>query len=135
KSRHIVPMLSLANALNEDEFLAFDERVHKLIEKPDDEEIEYFCELKFDGLSVNLVYEDGILIRAATRGDGETGEDITQNVKTIRSVPLELRTKRPPRLIEIRGEGILPIRDFEKLNESQEKKGLKLFANPRNAAA
>ena len=103
---------------------------------PPEKEIEYFCELKFDGLSVNLVYENGVLVRAATRGDGETGEDITQNVKTIRSIPLRASTpKSLPQLIEIRGEGILPIEAFERLNKDQEKKGLKLFANPRNAAA
>jgi DNA ligase (NAD+) len=135
KSKHGVPMLSLANALTEKEFTQFDERVHRFLERPVDEKLEYFTELKFDGLSMNLVYENGKLVRAATRGDGETGEDVTQNVKTIRAVPLQLRTKKPPRLIEVRGEGILPIRDFEKLNEDQAKKGLKLFANPRNAAA
>ncbi len=135
KSRHVVPMLSLANALSEEEFQDFDGRVHKLLEKPESEAIEYFCELKFDGLSVNLVYENGLLVRAATRGDGETGEEITQNVKTIRSVPLQLQGDDLPQLIEIRGEAILPIKDFERLNEDQAKKGLKLFANPRNAAA
>jgi DNA ligase (NAD+) len=135
KSKHGIPMLSLANALTEKEFTQFDERVHRFLERPVDDKLEYFTELKFDGLSMNLVYENGTLIRAATRGDGETGEDVTQNVKTIRAVPLQLRTKKPPRLIEIRGEGILPIKDFERLNEEQAKKGLKLFANPRNAAA
>jgi DNA ligase (NAD+) len=135
KSKHLVPMLSLANALSEKEFLQFDERVHRFLEKDPSEKLDYFTELKFDGLSMNLVYEDGKLVRAATRGDGETGEDVTENVKTIRAIPLQLRTKKPPKLIEIRGEGILPIRDFEKLNAEQAKKGLKLFANPRNAAA
>lgn len=135
KSRHIVPMLSLANAMSEEELTQFDERVHRFLEMPPEKEIEYFCELKFDGLSVNLVYENGVLVRAATRGDGETGEDITQNVRTIKSIPLQLKTKKPPALIEIRGEGILPVEAFERLNRDQEKKGLKLFANPRNAAA
>jgi DNA ligase (NAD+) len=135
KSKHLVPMLSLANALTEDEFLAFDERVHKVLEKPSAAEIEYFAELKYDGLSLNLVYENGVLVRAATRGDGETGEDITQNARTIRAIPLELKAKKPPALIEVRGEVILPIKAFEKLNEEQAKQGLKIFANPRNAAA
>ncbi|NBU20173.1 NAD-dependent DNA ligase LigA [bacterium] len=135
KSPHRVPMLSLANALSREEFLAFDERVHRLVEKPSSEEIEYFAELKFDGLSINLTYENGILVSAATRGDGEVGEDITENVRTIRTVPLKLKTETPPQLIEIRGEAILPIAAFEELNRQQSKDGQKLFANPRNAAA
>lgn len=135
KVRHKVPMLSLANALAEQEFVDFDERAHRLIEESDGTPLEYFAELKFDGLSVNLTYEDGHLVCAATRGDGEVGEDVTQNVKTIRSIPLRLKTSKPPKLIEVRGEIVLPIADFEKLNRDQEKKGLKLFANPRNAAA
>jgi DNA ligase (NAD+) len=135
KARHRVPMLSLANGLSEDEFLAFDTRLHKVLDLPGTQPIEYFTELKFDGLSLNLTYERGLLVRAATRGDGEVGEDVTQNVKTIRSVPLRLKAKKPPELIEIRGEVILPIKDFERLNKEQEKKELKVFANPRNAAA
>jgi DNA ligase (NAD+) len=135
KLRHRVPMLSLTNALVQEEFLEFDDRVRRLIEVKDDQLVEYFVELKFDGLSLNLTYENGKLTSAATRGDGEVGEDVTQNVKTIRSVPLKLRTKTPPAYIEIRGEAILPVAEFEKLNRDQEKKGLKLFANPRNAAA
>jgi DNA ligase (NAD+) len=135
KIKHQAPMLSLSNALAESEFIEFDERAHRLLEKPLSEPIEYFVELKFDGLSLNLTYENGDLVHAATRGDGETGEDVTQNVRTIRSVPLRLHSKSPPRRIEIRGEAILPIQDFEDLNQDQAKKGLKLFANPRNAAA
>lgn len=137
KLRHRVPMLSIANALSEEEFLAFDERLHRFLQISEKEIIEYFSELKFDGLSLNLTYENGILISAATRGDGEWGEDVTQNVKTIRSVPLKLRgsAKSIPRFIEIRGEVILPIADFEKLNAEQIRQGQKLFANPRNAAA
>jgi DNA ligase (NAD+) len=135
KSKHRLPMLSLANALTEEEFLEFDARCHRLLEKAADELIEYHAELKYDGLSLNLTYKDGHLIRAATRGDGETGEDVTQNVKTIRGVPFTLRTKKPPQLIEVRGEGILPLSAFKRLNEDQAKKELKTFANPRNAAA
>ncbi|MDR3606286.1 MAG: NAD-dependent DNA ligase LigA [Oligoflexia bacterium] len=135
KSSHRVPMLSLANALSEDEFTAFDERVRRFLDRAPDAAIEYFAELKFDGLSINLTYENGTLTRGATRGDGETGEDVTANIRTIRSIPLKLNTKHPPKIIEIRGEVLLPIEDFHKLNAEQAKKGLKLFANPRNAAA
>lgn len=135
KIRHREPMLSLANALSEEEFLEFDQRVHRLLEAPSDEPLEYYSELKYDGLSLNLVYENGVLVSAGTRGDGETGEDVTQNVRTIRSVPLRMHGKHLPRFLEIRGEAILPIRAFEKINAEQEKRGLKLFANPRNAAA
>jgi len=135
KSKHGIPMLSLSNALTEDEFTAFDERVHRFIDSPAETKLEYFAELKFDGLSINLVYENGNLVRAATRGDGEVGEDVTLNIKTIRSIPLKLKTKNPPERIEIRGEIILSIKDFEKLNRDQVKKEEKPFANPRNAAA
>ncbi len=135
KLTHGVPMLSLANALEEEEFLEFDERVRKLLEQPEGKALEYYTELKFDGMSINLTYEDGVLVSAATRGDGEVGEEVTQNIRTIRSLPLRLNTKTPPQRIEIRGEVVLPIAEFEKLNEEQSKKGQKLFANPRNAAA
>ncbi|MFN7685600.1 MAG: NAD-dependent DNA ligase LigA, partial [Oligoflexia bacterium] len=135
KSRHGVPMLSLSNALNEEEFVAFDERVHRFLDLPISDSLEYFAELKFDGLSINLTYRDGVLASAATRGDGEVGEDVTQNICTIASIPLRLRTHAPPALIEIRGEILLPIADFEKLNAEQSLRGQKLFANPRNAAA
>ncbi len=110
-------MLSLANALAEEEFLEFDERVRKLLEQPEGKALEYYTELKFDGMSINLTYEDGVLVSAATRGDGEVGEEVTQNIRTIRSLPLRLNTKTPPRRIEIRGEVVLPIAEFEKLNE------------------
>ncbi len=135
KYRHGIPMLSLANALTEEEFAAFDERVHRVIDVDPNQELEYFAELKFDGLSINLVYENGSLTHAATRGDGETGEDVTLNIKTIRSIPLTLKTDHPPEKIEIRGEIILAIKDFERLNRDQLNKEEKTFANPRNAAA
>ncbi len=135
KLKHRVPMLSLANGFTESELLDFDARVHRFLDVPEGSDLEYFVELKFDGLSINLTYEDGKLVSAATRGDGETGEDVTQNILTIRSIPLSLRTEHPPRLIEVRGEVVLPNEDFEKLNEQQQEKGEKLFANPRNAAA
>ena len=135
KYRHGIPMLSLANALTEEEFTAFDERVHRVIDMDQSIKLEYFSELKFDGLSINLIYENGSLVSAATRGDGEVGEDVTQNIKTIRSIPLTLKTESPPGKIEIRGEIILAIKDFEKLNKEQSKRDEKTFANPRNAAA
>ncbi|MBU6374859.1 MAG: NAD-dependent DNA ligase LigA [Bdellovibrionales bacterium] len=135
KLKHGLPMLSLANALTEEELFAFDERVHRFLDLSPKENLEYFCELKFDGLSINLQYQDGLLISAATRGDGEVGEDVTQNIKTIRSIPLKLDTPSPPRFIEIRGEILLPIKDFDQLNEEQLSRGQKTFANPRNAAA
>lgn len=135
KLRHRAPMLSLANALTDEELRAFDERVHRFLDLPEDSPLEYFCELKFDGLSINLTYQNGELVSAATRGDGEVGEDVTQNIRTIRSIPLRLEDDQPPELIEIRGEILLPIEDFERLNREQESRGQKLFANPRNAAA
>ncbi|MEK6705598.1 MAG: NAD-dependent DNA ligase LigA [Bdellovibrionota bacterium] len=135
KIKHGVPMLSISNALTQDEFLQFDERLHKIIGVSAQADLEYYAELKFDGLSLNLTYDNGIFSSAGTRGDGENGEDITQNVRTIRTVPLRLNTKNPPRLIEIRGEAMMQIMDFEKLNETQAKSGQKIFANPRNAAA
>jgi DNA ligase (NAD+) len=135
KAPHEVPMLSLANALTPSEFLAFDERIHKLLDLPSDTPLQFLTELKFDGLSLNLTYEKGRLMRAATRGDGQIGEDVTLNAKTLRTIPLRLRTPTPPDRIEIRGEILMLIDDFEKLNAEQQEKGLKLFANPRNAAA
>jgi len=135
KSKHLVPMLSLANVFDEASFLDFDTRMHKLLSVSEDKPLEYWCELKFDGLSMNITYENGKLVSAATRGDGEVGENVTQNIKTIRSIPLTLHTKKPPTTIEIRGEVILPIQDFEKLNRDQLEKDEKVFANPRNAAA
>jgi DNA ligase (NAD+) len=135
KIKHRVPMLSLGNAFSEEDLQSFDERMRKLLEKSEGEALEYHVELKFDGLSMSLTYEDGRFAFAATRGDGETGEDVSHNLRTLRSVPLQLRGKKIPSRIEIRGEVILPLRDFEKLNRDQEKRGEKIFANPRNAAA
>ncbi|NUM88602.1 MAG: NAD-dependent DNA ligase LigA [Bdellovibrionales bacterium] len=132
KLRHRTPMLSLANAMNEDELVAFDARVRKQLGVP---EVDYFCEVKFDGLSINLTYLDGLLASAATRGDGEEGEDVTPNVKTIRNVPLRLKDPAPPALVEVRGEIVLPVESFQKLNREREEDGEAVFANPRNAAA
>lgn len=124
---HEIPMLSLGNVFNESEIIAFDERVRKVVSHPT-----YVCELKIDGLSVSLLYRGGVLERGATRGDGITGEDITHNVKTIKTIPLTLSE---PADIEVRGEIYMSKASFQKINEEREKKGEVLFANPRNAAA
>lgn len=129
---HLVPMLSLDNAFNEEELLAFDKRIKKFLGV---ENIEYVCELKIDGLAVSLTYENGVFTKGATRGDGERGEDVTLNLKTIKSIPLRMLVKNPPSLIEVRGEVYMNKSDFEKLNEERKKENLPLFANPRNAAA
>lgn len=127
KVTHAIPMMSLGDIFNKDEVIAFDERVKKVVPNP-----EYVCELKIDGLSVSLIYENGKLVRGATRGDGTVGEDITHNVKTIKNIPLSL----PEDInIEVRGEIYMPKSSFIKLNEERVKKGEKEFANPRNAAA
>ena len=131
--QHVVPMLSLDNAFDETEVQAFDKRIHDRLKI--DEDIEYVAEPKLDGLAISLLYEAGKLVRAATRGDGRVGENVTQNIRTIRSVPLRLQGKNVPQRLEVRGEVYLPKAGFIKLNQTQEKKGEKLFANPRNAAA
>ena len=132
---HRMPMLSLANAMNEDELAAFDTRVKKGLDTEKD--LEYMAEPKLDGLAVELVYENGFFVNGSTRGDGITGEDITQNLKTIAAIPLSLRKngqKNPP-LLEVRGEVFITKDGFKKLNRNQEKEELPPFANPRNAAA
>lgn len=129
---HIVPMLSLANAFNEDELQAFNKRIKdKLLV----DSIMFSGETKFDGLAVNILYEHGLLITAATRGDGSVGEDVTHNVKTIHQIPLRLTGNNIPDLLEVRGEVVITHKGFETLNENQRKQGGKVFANPRNAAA
>ncbi|CAI2489747.1 DNA ligase [Serratia proteamaculans] len=133
KVRHEVPMLSLDNVFDEKKFRAFDKRVKSRLKNVP--EITYCCELKLDGLAVNLLYENGWLVRASTRGDGTTGEDVTHNIRTIRSIPLRLFSADVPRRIEIRGEVIMKEDAFEMLNEESRKNGGKTFANPRNAAA
>lgn len=133
--RHTLPMLSLANAFSDEEVREFDARVKKLAER---DQIEYVAEPKFDGLAVELVYEEGVFVLGSTRGDGETGEDVTQNLKTIKSIPLKLRHPKDlpmPKRLEVRGEVYMEIEDFRKLNEARERAGEPLFANPRNAAA
>lgn len=131
---HVVPMLSLGNVFNQEELFAFARRAE---ERLPNQTIQYDVELKFDGLAISLWYEQGVLVRGVTRGDGETGEDITQNVKTIRNLPKVLTTNQGevPTLLEVRGEVLMPKAGFEKLNAENEAQGEKTFANPRNAAA
>ncbi|WP_251977119.1 NAD-dependent DNA ligase LigA [Salinicola avicenniae] len=131
---HVVPMLSLDNALDEEELLAFGKRVAKGLER-DAAELSFCCEPKLDGLAVSLVYEDGHFLYGATRGDGRTGEDITSNLRTLRSIPLKLRGPDWPSLLEVRGEVYMRHSGFEALNVRALANGDKVFANPRNAAA
>lgn len=128
KVEHEIPMLSLSNAYSTEELLEFDRRVRQTV----GDDVQYVCELKIDGLAVSLRYEQGRLVRGATRGDGEVGEDITSNIRTIRNVPLELTE---PVTLEVRGEAYMPKQSFLRLNEQREQQGEPLFANPRNAAA
>jgi DNA ligase (NAD+) len=130
--RHETPMLSLNNAFDEDEVVAFDRRVREALKS--ESEIAYAVEPKFDGLAVSLTYESGMFVLGATRGDGDTGENVTTNLRTIRALPLRLPGDAPE-LIEIRGEVLMFRRDFEALNREQSARGEKIFANPRNAAA
>ncbi len=131
---HPVPMLSLDNTFNVDEVRAFHQRVVKALPDVEETSIEYVVELKFDGLAVALTYEDGKLVRGATRGDGVQGEDVTANLKTIRSIPLEISAE-PFKKIEVRGEVYMPRKEFQRLNILREEAGESPFANPRNAAA
>lgn len=136
--RHTVPMLSLNNAFDDDDVIAFDRRARERLtgELDDDQPIRYSAELKYDGVAVSLRYEHGLLTRAATRGDGTTGEDITANVRTVRAVPLRLRPAgHPPALIEVRGEVLIYRRDFDAMNQRQREAGEREYVNPRNAAA
>jgi DNA ligase (NAD+) len=130
---HSVPMLSLDNSYNIDELRAFDERCRRLA---DGRDYEYVAEMKIDGLSISLHYEDGVLVRGVTRGDGRRGEDLTQNVRTIRSVPLRLKKskKKVPTAIEVRGEAYIPVSVFLQTNADREEEGAPPFSNPRNAA-
>jgi len=133
-ARHRQPMLSLQNVTTPEEMAAFDERARKFLGR---ERIEYVAEPKIDGVAVELVYERGVLTVGSTRGDGTVGENVTPNIRTIRSVPLRLRSeaRKPPELLEVRGEVYLPLRAFQKLNREREEAGQPVFANPRNAAA
>ena len=132
--RHEIPMLSLDNAFTDEEFFAFVKRIEDrlgLLPQP----LTFCCEPKLDGLAVSILYVNGILSQAATRGDGTTGEDITANIRTIRNIPLQLLTDNPPARLEVRGEVFMPHAGFERLNEHALEHGEKTFANPRNAAA
>lgn len=128
KVTHEVPLYSLADVFNKEELIAFDERVKKALDHP----IQYHCELKIDGLSISLRYENGRFVQGATRGDGRVGENITENLKTVKSIPIYLKE---PLSIEVRGECYMPKTSFLKLNEAREEAGIETFANPRNAAA
>src|SRR5829696_10203567 len=129
--RHVVPMLSLDNAFDRSEVAAWYARVERVITDP----VTFVGEPKLDGLAISLLYEDGRLVRGATRGDGETGEDVTANVATIGVIPERLRGKSIPSRLEVRGEVFMPLTSFEELNRRQGDAGDRLFANPRNAAA
>lgn len=131
--KHAIPMLSLENAFSEDDVIAFDERIHEKLSITD--AIEYSCEPKLDGLAISLRYENGLFVRGATRGDGETGEDVTENIRTIKMVPLQLRGENQPTVLEVRGEVYMSKAEFMALNKRANEKGEKIFANPRNAAA
>jgi len=133
-ARHMRPMLSLDNAYDEASLREFDERVRKIVAAPDDAGVAYVAELKIDGLSIALTYEQGRLVRGVTRGDGTSGEDVTANVRAIRAIPLSLRSPVPD-LVEIRGEVFLPKAAFAAMNADREERGEPVFANPRNAAA
>ena len=137
KVRHSSPMLSLDNTYNEEELRGWERRVHELTGRSD---VDYVCELKLDGMSLALIYEDGKLVRGVTRGDGSIGEDVTLNVRTVRSVPLSISKERlkkagSPADFEVRGELLMPTASFKKINEEREKRGLPTFANPRNFTA
>ncbi len=131
--RHSAPMLSINNGFADEDIIAFDRRVKDALKS--DTEVEYATELKFDGLAINLRYEDGILVEAATRGDGMTGENVTASIRTVRAIPLRLHASHPPKVIDVRGEVLMFKSDFARLNARQREAGQKEFANPRNAAA
>ena len=131
--RHAIPMVSIDNAFEQADVEAWDRRVREGLKVAGD--VSYTAEPKFDGVSVSLRYEDGVLAVAGTRGDGATGEDVTANVRTVRTVPLRLRGEGWPSVLEVRGEVVIPKKDFDRLNAEQAKRGDKVFANPRNAAA
>jgi DNA ligase (NAD+) len=128
---HKWPMMSLGNTYNQQDLIDFDQRVRKAI----GEDFEYVCELKFDGLSISLTYENGKLLRAVTRGDGSKGDDVTNNVKTIRTVPIKVEGKNMPSYFDIRGEVLMHKAAFERLNEERIENGEVPFANPRNFAS
>jgi DNA ligase (NAD+) len=129
---HRFPMLSLGNTYSEEDLVEFDKRVQKGL---NGQAYEYICELKFDGVALSLTYENGVLVQGATRGDGVRGDDITNNIRTIRTVPLRVNSQDVPALFEVRGEGFLPLAEFERINKERDDIGEALLANPRNAAS
>ncbi|MCL4542686.1 MAG: NAD-dependent DNA ligase LigA [Deltaproteobacteria bacterium] len=131
--KHALPMLSLDNTYSKEEIIEFDKRIKRFLDYNADENIEYECELKFDGLAVELIYKNGVFFRGSTRGDGITGEDVTTNLKTIKTIPLKLL--KDVGYLEVRGEVLMDKENFKRLNEERLKEGLPLFANPRNAAS
>ena len=131
--RHEIPMLSLDNAFDEETYLAFNKRIHERLKT--DDPLTFCCELKLDGLAVSILYEKGVFVQAATRGDGSVGENITANVRTIKAIPLRLQGDNIPERLEIRGEVFMPQSGFDRLNENALRNNEKTFANPRNAAA
>src|SRR5680860_107918 len=133
---HSEKMMSLQDAFDYSELKDFIDRIYKDLNLAEDE-VEFVCELKIDGLAVSLIYENGKLLRGATRGDGETGEDVTSNIKTIKTIPLRLISglNKIPSLLEVRGEAYLSKEEFKRINEEREEQGLFVFANPRNSAA
>lgn len=133
--KHRVPMLSLGNAFEESDVIAFDRRVKELADLPSDFSVDYAVDPKFDGLAISIHYRNGVFQQAITRGDGTVGEDVSANVKTIRSLPLKLKGSSVPEHLEVRGEILMYKKDFAQMNEKQAELGLKVFANPRNAAA
>ncbi|WP_051516680.1 NAD-dependent DNA ligase LigA [Herbaspirillum sp. RV1423] len=135
--RHAIPMLSLGNGFSDEDVVAFDKRIKDVLSDglSSETEIAYATELKFDGLAISLRYENGLLVGAATRGDGATGENVTANIRTVRAIPLRLHGDDPPHILEVRGEVLMYKNDFAKLNQRQRDAGQKEFANPRNAAA
>lgn len=133
--KHRVPMLSLGNAFEDSDVIAFDRRVKELADLPSDFSVDYAVDPKFDGLAISIHYRNGVFQQAITRGDGTVGEDVSANVKTIRSLPLKLKGSKVPEHLEVRGEILMYKKDFAQMNEKQAELGLKVFANPRNAAA
>lgn len=133
KIQHRIPMISLGNTYSPEELVDFDERIKKFLKN--DDPIEFYVEPKYDGLAIELIYENGVFTGGSTRGDGVTGEDVFENLKTIKSIPLRLKSDSPPKLLEIRGEVLIFKKDFVILNQHQDELGLPAFANPRNAAS
>ncbi|MBJ6723307.1 NAD-dependent DNA ligase LigA [Geomesophilobacter sediminis] len=132
---HRTPMLSLENAFTADDMTDFDDRIKRFLGLAGDAQIDYTCEPKMDGVAVELIYENGLFTVGSTRGDGIVGEDVTENLKTVKAIPLRLRTPQPPELLVVRGEVYLPLAPFQKFNEERQEAGEPPFANPRNAAA